>query len=228
MLSEVYKEGALSQQFASTYDTFSFRPINPFTSIFSLQSSRIVICHTLEVSRPLESRPNEGVFTVQVGDFLWSPSQSASLFDKIVDRCYRQSKFMDLESLCIFPSKAAWHLRVLCRFLSRSNNDVEALSLGLLLHLLTVRIPQATFSEDHLIVLSEQEKMASSLKFFSQPICLSSAHNNDISTILGVSLHDLLCCLSIEPFSDSNVGLNEKYIRLKSIFDQCKHTLQNK
>jgi exosome complex component RRP45 len=100
--------------------------------IVSLGDTKIFACVSCEVNQPKTSRPNEGtVFVnVEIGPMaaphfeVGSSSEVCIFVNRILERTIRDSRCIDMESLCIIAEEKVWNLRVDVTVLNHEGNIV--------------------------------------------------------------------------------------------------------
>lgn len=100
--------------------------------IVSLGETKVFACVSCEVSSPKASRPNEGtVFVnVEIGPMaaphfeVGNLSEACIFINRILERTIRDSRCIDLESLCIIAEEKVWNLRVDLTVLNHEGNAV--------------------------------------------------------------------------------------------------------
>ncbi len=116
----------------------------------------------LEIAKPFEDTPNEGVLIVNTEfspiaspDFeSGPPSENAIELSRIVDRGIRESKAIKLEELSIGPEKV-WGVFVDIHVINHKGNLIDAAALASLVALLNTNIPKIV---DDKVVRNEFER----------------------------------------------------------------------
>ena len=102
------------------------------SAIVALGDTKVFACVSCEVSTPKTSRPNEGtVFVnVEIGPMaaphfeVGNLSESCIFANRILERTIRDSRCIDMESLCIIAEEKVWNLRVDLTVLNHEGNIV--------------------------------------------------------------------------------------------------------
>ena len=136
-----------------------FRPIKIEKNVIKTAegSARIMIGNTnilvgvkLSVGEPFADMQNEGVLivnaelvpvaspTFEAGP----PNENAIELARVVDRGIRESKAIDLESLCIQEGKEVWMVNIDIHVLDHDGNLIDAAALGAITALLNTKIPK--------------------------------------------------------------------------------------
>ncbi|CAN1319008.1 Exosome complex component RRP45B [Linum perenne] len=110
-----------------------------------------------QLVQPYRDRPNEGTLSIftefspmadpsfEVG----RPGESAIELGRIIDRGLRESKAVDMESLCVLPGKLVWAIRIDIHILDNGGNLVDAANIAALAALLTFRRPECSLSGEN-------------------------------------------------------------------------------
>jgi exosome complex component RRP42 len=136
-----------------------FRPIKIETNVIKTAegSAKVMIGNTyvlvgvkLGVGEPFPDTPNEGVLivnaelvpvaspTFEAGP----PNEDAIELARVIDRGIRESKCIDLESLCIKEGEEVWMLNIDIHVLDHDGNLIDAGALGAMAALLNTKIPK--------------------------------------------------------------------------------------
>lgn len=119
-------------------DLNEFRPIkihfgSDWGSVHvSLGETRVLAQVTCEVAQPKSIRPNEGLLFVKVElgpmaapNFEANRSSDLSVqVNRILERAFKDSRCIDLESLCIIAEEKVWNLRVDLNVLNHEGNII--------------------------------------------------------------------------------------------------------
>ncbi|CAN0922477.1 Exosome complex component RRP45B [Linum grandiflorum] len=122
-------------------------------------SSEVQLGHThvmgfvsSQLVQPYRDRPNEGTMSIFT-EFspmadpsfeLGRPGESAIELGRIVDRGLRESRAVDMESLCVLAGKLVWAIRIDIHILDNGGNLVDAANVAALAALLTFRRPECS------------------------------------------------------------------------------------
>ncbi len=140
-------------------DPLSFRPITVKTgvvdkadgsAIVSLGSTKILTGIKVEVGTPYSDRPSEGVFTVNAELLPLAyksfeagpPDERAVELSRIVDRCIRESRAIDLENLVLIRGEKVYMLYIDCYVLDYDGNYFDAAVLSAVSALITGTLPK--------------------------------------------------------------------------------------
>ncbi|NIM47380.1 MAG: exosome complex protein Rrp42 [Candidatus Aenigmarchaeota archaeon] len=151
-------------------------------------SARILIGNThllvgvkMSVGEPFPDTPNEGMLVVNVElsplaspDFEpGPPDENAVEIARVIDRGIRESKCIDLESLCIKEGEEVWMVNVDIHVLDHDGNLIDAGALGTMAALLNTKIPKY---ENGKVVFGEYER---ELPLRDAPIAITTVKIGD-------------------------------------------------
>lgn len=109
--------------------------------ICSLGETRVFAQVSCEISTPKASRPNEGTIFINVEmgpmaaphlEIGFPLSDSCVQINRILERTLRESRCVDLESLCIIAEEKVWNLRVDISVLNHEGNVMGKFEMCLL------------------------------------------------------------------------------------------------
>ncbi|KAG1673135.1 Exosome complex component RRP45 [Nymphon striatum] len=147
----------------------------------SLGKTRAIAQVSSEVVSPQASRPSEGVLFVSVElspmaapEFEpGKPSDAAVEVSRIVERCIRDSRCVDLESLCIITSSQVWQIRVDVHVINHEGNLTDCACLAAMISLLHFRRPDVTVSGEDVIIHPIEKRDPIPLSIHHIPICIT-------------------------------------------------------
>ncbi|MEM2515252.1 MAG: hypothetical protein QW419_01765, partial [Candidatus Caldarchaeum sp.] len=104
------------------------------SALVSLGKTKILTGIKVEVGSPYPDRPNEGVFTVNAELLPLAsksfepgpPDERAIELSRIVDRCIRESRAIDLEKLVLIEGQKVYMLYIDCYVLDYDGNYFDA------------------------------------------------------------------------------------------------------
>lgn len=123
------------------------------SALVKLGSSQVLVGVKMQPGEPFPDSPNRGVIitnaelvplaspTFEPGP----PNEVGIELARVVDRGVRESKAVDLESLCIVPGKQVWIIFIDVHILDDCGNILDAASLGAIAALLTAKVPANKF-----------------------------------------------------------------------------------
>jgi exosome complex component RRP45 len=93
------------------------------STIVCLGDTKVFASCTCEVSIPKTTRPNEGTIfiNVEMGN---QQNEQCIVVTRILERTIRESRCIDLESLCIVAEEKVWNLRIDITVLNNEGNVI--------------------------------------------------------------------------------------------------------
>ena len=158
----------------------------------SLGQTRAVAQVTCDIQQPKTSRPNEGILHINVElnpmaaqHFDGSrQSESSILISRQLEKCFKDSKCIDLESLCIVADKQVWNLRVDVNIINHDGNLIDCASIATLAALSHFHRPDVTSTGEDIIIHPFSEKDPLPLTLYHYPVCVSFITYESGNTIL--------------------------------------------
>jgi len=163
----------------------------------SLGKTKVQAQVSCQVTEPRVTRPNEGILSVYVD---LSPMAAPKFelgrlteegveLNRTIERCLKESKCLDLESLCIVSEEKVWSVRLDIQILNHCGNLSDAASIAGLAALCHARRPDVTLRGDEVTIHPVQER---------DPIPLAVHHHPVTSTFAmyqmpGVSETMIVC-----------------------------------
>ncbi|KAG8059019.1 hypothetical protein GUJ93_ZPchr0002g24948 [Zizania palustris] len=117
-----------------------------------LGDTRVMGYVTGQLVPPYKDRPNEGTLAIftefsPMADPAFEagrPGESAIELGRVIDRGLRESRAVDMESLCVVAGKHVWSVRVDIHILDNGGNLIDAANIAALAALSTFRRPECT------------------------------------------------------------------------------------
>lgn len=149
--------------------------------------SRILAQVTCEVQQPKSSRPSEGVLNINLElNPIAAPhfeagrqSELSVQLNRLLEKCIKDSKTIDLESLCIRVNEKVWAIRVDVNVLNHEGNLQDCASIAALSALAHFRRPDVTWEGEEFIIHSSKEKDPIPIVIHHYPVCVSYAIFNN-------------------------------------------------
>ncbi|KAG6512714.1 exosome complex component RRP45A-like isoform X1 [Zingiber officinale] len=122
-----------------------------------LGETHVMAYVTSELVQPYRDRPNEGILAIFT-DFspmadpsfeAGRPGESAIELGRVIDRGLRESRAVDMESLCVVAGKLVWSIQVDLHIIDNGGNLVDAANVAALAALLTFQRPECTVGGDN-------------------------------------------------------------------------------
>ncbi|EZA56904.1 hypothetical protein DMN91_000999 [Ooceraea biroi] len=147
----------------------------------SLGHTKAVAQVSCDIQQPKASRPNEGMVRINVelaplaAQHFESGRQSEAtiLLSRQLEKCFKDSKCVDLESLCIVADKKVWNLRIDISIINHDGNLVDCASIATLAALMHFHRPDVTSTGEEVIIHPATEKDFLPLTLFHYPVCIS-------------------------------------------------------
>ncbi|XP_028062098.1 exosome complex component RRP45A-like [Camellia sinensis] len=123
---------------------------------------------TSQLVQPYRDRPNEGSLSIftefsAMADPSFEagrPGEAAVELGRIIDRGLRESRAVDMESLCVIAGKLVWAIRIDLHILDNGGNLVDTANIAALAALMTFRRPECTLGgEDGQEVIIHQPEV---------------------------------------------------------------------
>lgn len=135
------------------------------------------------VTQPKANRPTDGVLFVNVElSPMASPSFEPGRFsevavyvNRLMERCLKESRCLDTESLCIVAGEKVWNIRVDVHILNHDGNMIDCASVAAITALAHFRRPDVTVSADEVTIHPVDEKEPIPLSLHHMPVCVSFA-----------------------------------------------------
>ncbi|CAN9510801.1 unnamed protein product [Ophioblennius macclurei] len=146
-----------------------------------LGKTRVMAQVSCELVAPKESRPNEGImfFNIELSPMA-SPafeqgrqSELSVKLNRQLERCLRNSKCIDTESLCVVAGEKVWQIRVDVSLLNNDGNLMDAASVAAITALSHFRRPDVGIQGDEVTVFSPEERDPIPLSVYHMPISIS-------------------------------------------------------
>lgn len=149
--------------------------------IVELGKTRVLGQVSAEMVAPKMNRPTEGIlfFNLELSPMA-SPAFEASRqsellvkLNRLLERCLRNSKCIDTESLCVAAGEKVWQIRVDLHLLNHDGNIIDAASIAAIVALCHFRRPDISIQGDDVTVYSPEEREPVPLSIHHMPICVS-------------------------------------------------------
>ncbi|PSS21622.1 Exosome complex component RRP45B like [Actinidia chinensis var. chinensis] len=122
------------------------------SSEVQLGQTHVMAFVTSQLVQPYRDRPNEGTVSIYtefspMADPSFEagrPGESSVELGRIIDRGLRESRAVDMESLCVIAGKLVWAIRIDLHILDNAGNLVDAANIAALTALSTFRRPECT------------------------------------------------------------------------------------
>jgi len=116
----------------------------------TIGNTNVLVGVKMSVGEPFPDTPNEGVLIVNaelvpIASPTFEsgpPNEDAVELARVVDRGIRESKCIDLESLCIEEGKKVWMVNIDIHVLDHDGNLIDASAIGAIAALLGTKVPK--------------------------------------------------------------------------------------
>nr|XP_012639663.1 exosome complex component RRP45 isoform X2 [Microcebus murinus] len=95
--------------------------------------------------------------------------------NRLLERCLRNSKCIDTESLCVVAGEKVWQIRVDLHLLNHDGNIIDAASIAAIVALSHFRRPDVSVQGDEVTLYTPEERDPVPLSIHHMPICVSFA-----------------------------------------------------
>ncbi|XP_048537565.1 exosome complex component RRP45A-like isoform X1 [Triticum urartu] len=158
-----------------------------------LGETRVMGYVTAQLVQPYKDRPNEGTLAIftefsPMADPAFEPGrpgEAAIELGRVIDRGLRESRAVDMESLCVVAGKHVWSVRVDLHILDNEGNLIDAANIAALAALSTFRRPECTVGGDD-----------------GQQV---TVHDSEVRDPLPLTIHHLPIAVTFAYFGDGNV-----------------------
>ncbi|XP_077156530.1 exosome complex component RRP45 isoform X2 [Paroedura picta] len=95
--------------------------------------------------------------------------------NRLLEKCLRNSKCIDTESLCVVAGEKVWQIRVDLHLLNHSGNIIDAASIAAIVALCHFRRPDVSVQGEEVTLYTPEERDPVPLSIHHMPICVSFA-----------------------------------------------------
>ncbi|XP_062483590.1 exosome complex component RRP45 isoform X2 [Pezoporus occidentalis] len=151
--------------------------------IVELGKTRVLAQVSCELVPPKPSRPTEGILFVNLELSPMAapglePGRQSDLLVKLnrqIERCLRNSRCIDTESLCVVAGEKVWQIRLDMHLLNHDGNIIDAASIAGIVALCHFRRPDVSVQGEEVTVYTPEERDPVPLSIHHMPICVSFA-----------------------------------------------------
>uniref|UniRef100_A0A8C5LMX0 Exosome complex component RRP45 n=1 Tax=Leptobrachium leishanense TaxID=445787 RepID=A0A8C5LMX0_9ANUR len=151
--------------------------------IVELGKTRVLGQVSCELVAPKMNRPTEGIlfFNLELSTMASPAFESGRSSDlliklnRLLERCLRNSKCIDTESLCVAAGEKVWQIRVDLHLLNHEGNIIDAASIAAIAALSHFRRPDVSVQGEEVTVYTPEERDPVPLSIHHMPICVSFA-----------------------------------------------------
>ncbi|CAH1159455.1 unnamed protein product [Phaedon cochleariae] len=147
----------------------------------SLGKTRVLAQVSSEIQQPKSSRPSEGILNINLElNPIAAPnfeagrqSELAVQLNRLLEKCLKDSKAIDLESLCIKMNERVWAIRVDVNVLNHEGNILDCASIAALAALAHFRRPDVTSDGEEFIIHSYKQRDPIGMVIHHYPVCIT-------------------------------------------------------
>ncbi|XP_035826075.1 exosome complex component RRP45 [Aplysia californica] len=192
-----------------------------------------------EVGQPKQTRPHDGVLFVNVELSPMAspafeqgrPSEESVELSRLMERCLKESRCVDLESLCIVSGEKVWHVRVDIHVLNHEGNILDCSSIAAISALAHFKRPDVSVQGEEITIHPLEEKDPVGLSIHHMPLLVSFSFFlqgkyllvdpsekeekvMDGKMVIGMNKHREICTLQV---TGQNLLLKDQVLRCSSI-----------
>ncbi|KAH8274805.1 hypothetical protein KR026_007527, partial [Drosophila bipectinata] len=186
------------------------------TVAVSLGETKVLAQVSCDIGVPTIARPNEGKLILNVNingvaflDEVQSTYDQRFLtLNSLLERTFRTSRCLDMESMCIASELHVWCVRVDINVLNHDGNLYDASTIATLAALMHYRRPDVKFADDELHIYTEKEREYQPLLFLHYPVSVTyciyktSSHPIVDPTLLEENAADSVIVLSFNSYQE--------------------------
>ncbi|EFP09439.1 hypothetical protein GCK72_009823 [Caenorhabditis remanei] len=149
------------------------------TAICTIGNTKVMAAVSAQIAEPSSMRPNKGVINIDVD--LSPMANVANEHDRLgskgmelirlLELIIRDSRCIDVESLCIRAGSEIWKVRVDVRILDEDGSLLDCACLAAITALQHFKRPNVSLEAHHTLIYSEYEKAPVPLNIYHMPIC---------------------------------------------------------
>ncbi|XP_037753064.1 exosome complex component RRP45 isoform X2 [Chelonia mydas] len=151
--------------------------------IVELGRTRVLGQVSCELVSPKLNRATEGIlfFNLELSPMAapaFEPGRQSDLLvklNRLLERCLRNSKCIDTESLCVVAGVKVWQIRVDLHLLNHDGNIIDAASIAAIVALCHFRRPDVSVQGEEVTLYTPEERDPVPLSIHHMPICVSFA-----------------------------------------------------
>ncbi|NWQ73883.1 EXOS9 protein, partial [Columbina picui] len=151
--------------------------------VVELGKTRVLAQVSCELVPPKPNRPAEGIlfFNFELSPMAapgFEPGRQPELMVKVnrlIERCLRNSKCVDTESLCVVAGEKVWQIRLDLHLLNHDGNIIDAAGIAGIVALCHFRRPDVSVQGEEVTVYTPEERDPVPLSIHHMPICVSFA-----------------------------------------------------
>ncbi|KAH8411177.1 hypothetical protein KR222_009643, partial [Zaprionus bogoriensis] len=151
------------------------------TVLVAMGETQVLAQVSCDIGTPSSARANEGTLFLNVDikgvafldEAQATHDQRALALNSLLERTFRSSRCLDLESLCIAVEQHVWCVRVDINVLNHDGNLYDASTTAVLAALMHFRRPEVSFADEQIHKYSERERELMPLLFLHYPVSVT-------------------------------------------------------
>lgn len=166
-------------------------PVTHGNVLVTIGETRVQACVGCEVVVPRPQRPTDGLLYFNVlpspmaaPDYDIGRSPLTMRVERLLDRCFKESRSLDTESLCIIAGQKVWSIRVDVHILNDSGNVTDCCVMASFCALKHCRRPYVTVSGEDATIYPVSEREPVPLNIHHTPICITFGFLSDGNYLL--------------------------------------------
>uniref|UniRef100_A0A034VUD5 Exosome complex component RRP45 n=1 Tax=Bactrocera dorsalis TaxID=27457 RepID=A0A034VUD5_BACDO len=226
------------------------------SALVALGETKVLAQVSCELGVPKSTRPNEGIIyiNVELGQMAaphFESGRNSELnvqISRTLERTFKDSRCVDLESLCVTSEERVWLLRIDLNVLNHEGNLIDCCSIAALSALLHFKRPDVSIIDNDVHIHSAAEKEPIPMVLHHYPVCVSyclfddgrlavadpsasEERTADSALVFGLNSFRELCCLNLggTTLTSSTLLLQcatRAARRAKFVVDYVKETLE--
>ncbi|KAK5452871.1 3'-5'-exoribonuclease [Exophiala xenobiotica] len=171
---------SLDLEFGDEYGTVTLR----------LGKTRVFVQISAEVTKPLEDRKFEGLFTITTElNSIASPAYEVGrqteqevILSRMLEKAIRRSRAIDTESLCIIAGAKCWSIRADVHVLDADGGLIDASCIAVVAALRHFRRPDVSVDGENVTIYTMAERVPVPLSIMHNPVCITFSfyHGGDV------------------------------------------------
>lgn len=147
----------------------------------TMGETKVLAQVSCDIGTPTSARGNEGTLYLNVDikgvaflDEVQATHEQRSLaLNSLLERTFRSSRCLDLESLCVAVEQHVWCVRVDINVLNHDGNLYDASTIAALAALMHFRRPEVSYIDDQIRTYNERERELMPLLFLHYPVSVT-------------------------------------------------------
>nr|XP_023685292.1 exosome complex component RRP45 isoform X1 [Paramormyrops kingsleyae] len=149
--------------------------------VVDVGKTRVLAQVSCELVAPKDNRPTEGIMFINLE---LSPMASPAFesgrqselhvtLNRLLERCLRNSKCLDTESLCVVSGEKVWKIRIDVHVLNHDGNIMDAASIAAITALCHFRRPDVGIQGEEVTIYTPEERDLIPLSIYHMPVSVS-------------------------------------------------------